>query len=68
VKIIKIISRERLEQGVFRAELLFPGENSYEVFIRDPFLEHGEIESQQEESLRWYFEDMLASPLISPGI
>lgn len=62
VKILKIISRERLEQGIFRAEVIFPAENSYEVQIRDPFLEPGEIESNQEERLRWYFEELLSSP------
>ena len=62
VKILRIISRERLEQGIFRAEVIFPGENSYEVQIRDPFLEPGEIETNQEERLRWYFEELLSSP------
>jgi hypothetical protein len=62
VKILKIISLERFEQGIFRAEALFPSENSYEVQIRDPFLEPGEIESDQEQRLRWYFEEMLSSP------
>ena len=62
VKILKIISRERLEQGIFRAEAIFPSENSYEAQIRDPFLEPGEIETNQEERLRWYFEELLSSP------
>ena len=59
VKILKIISLERLEQGTFRAEAIFPSENSYEVQIRDPFLEPGEIETDREQRLRWYFEEML---------
>ncbi len=62
VKILKIISLERLEQGFFRAETIFPSENSFEVQIRDPFLEPGEIESDQEQRLRWYFEELLSSP------
>ncbi len=62
VRILKIISIERFEQGIFRAEALFPSENSYEVQIRDPFLEPGEIEIDQEQRLRWYFEELLSSP------
>jgi len=62
LKIIKIISREKLEQGTFRVEVIFPSDNSFETQIRDPFLEPGEIETNREQRLHWYFEDMLSSP------
>lgn len=62
MKIIKIIGREKVEDGVFRAELVFPSENRFDVTVRDPFLEPGEVETDQEERLGWYFEDLLKSP------
>ncbi|UCH95968.1 MAG: tetratricopeptide repeat protein [Candidatus Aminicenantes bacterium] len=62
MKIIKIIGREKVEYGVFRAELVFPSENRFDVTVRDPFLESGEIESDQDELLWWYFEKHLESP------
>ncbi|NIM14913.1 MAG: tetratricopeptide repeat protein [Candidatus Aminicenantes bacterium] len=62
MKIVKIIGKEKVEDRVFRAEVVFPSDNCYEVTIRDPFIEPGEIETDQEERLRWYFEDHLSSP------
>ncbi|MCK4766622.1 MAG: tetratricopeptide repeat protein [Candidatus Aminicenantes bacterium] len=62
LKIVKIIGREKTEEGIFRAEVIFPSENCYEVKVQDPFLEEGEIETDQEERLRWYFENYRFSP------
>lgn len=62
MKIVKIIGKEKVEDRVFRAEVVFPSDNCYEVTVRDPFIEPGEIENDQEERLRWYFEDHLSSP------
>ena len=62
MKIVKIRDGKEIDDRIFQAEVVFPSENCYQVTVRDPFLEPGEIESLQEERLRWYFEDHLASP------
>lgn len=62
LKIVKIIGREKIDDGIFRVEVIFPSENCYEARVKDPFLEEGEIEIDQEERLRWYFENYLSSP------
>ncbi len=61
-KTVKIIEKDKSEEGIFQAEVTFPSENCYEVTVKNPFVEKGEIEPDQEERLRWYFEDHLASP------
>ena len=61
-KIVKIIEKDKTEDGIFQAEVVFPSENCYVVTVKNPFIEKGEIEPDQEERLRWYFEDHLASP------
>jgi tetratricopeptide (TPR) repeat protein len=62
IKIIKIIEREVIEKGIFSAQVVFPSENVYAVTVKDPFLEPGVIETDQEERLRWYFEEHMKSP------
>jgi hypothetical protein len=62
MKIFKIDGKEKVEDRVFRADVVFPSDNRYEVTVRDPFLEPGAIETDQEERLRWYFEEHLGSP------
>jgi hypothetical protein len=64
LKIVKIISSsgKELNNGVFHAELVFPSENRFPLEIRNPFAAPGEREPDQEERLRWYFEEHIASP------
>ena len=62
IKIIKIVEKESLEKGIFSAQVVFPAENVYTVTVRDPFQEPGVIETDQEERLRWYFEEHMKSP------
>jgi tetratricopeptide (TPR) repeat protein len=62
IKIIKIIERDAIEKGAFLAEVVFPSENVYAVTVKDPFQEPGVIETDQEERLRWYFEEHIKSP------
>lgn len=62
LKIIKIIEKEPIEKGIFSAEVVFPSENVYAVTVKNPFLEPGTIETDQEERLRWYFEEHMHSP------
>jgi hypothetical protein len=59
MKTIEIIKREKVENGVFQTELVFPSGNRFNVTVRDPFLEPGQIEADQEERLRWYFTNTL---------
>jgi tetratricopeptide (TPR) repeat protein len=61
--IVKIAAKEMEADGVFHAEVVFPSGNSYMTKIRDPFKTPGDMETDQEERLRWYFEDHIASPL-----
>ncbi len=64
IKIIKIIGKQvdEKEKGIFPAEVVFPSENGYAVAVKNPFLEPGDIETDQEERLRWYFEEHMHSP------
>ena len=62
MNILKINWKAKIADRGFRAEVVFPSENRYEVVVRDPFLEPGTIETDQEERLRWYFEEHLRSP------
>jgi tetratricopeptide (TPR) repeat protein len=62
MKILKIYGKKKIEDRVFLAEVVFPSDNRYKVTVRDPFLEPGAIETDQEERLRWYFEEHLMSP------
>jgi hypothetical protein len=64
IKIIKIIGKQTVEKekGIFPAEVVFPSDNGYAVTVKNPFLEPGEIEIDQEERLRWYFEEHMHSP------
>ena len=62
IKIIKIIGKQAVEKGIFSAEVVFPSDNGYAVTVKNPFLEPGEIEIDQEERLRWYFEEHMQSP------
>lgn len=50
------------DNGSFHAEVVFPSSNKYHVTVTDPFREEGSIETDQEERLRWYFEEHLWSP------
>jgi tetratricopeptide (TPR) repeat protein len=64
-KCIQIRGRKEIENGVFKAEVVFPSpsENSYAVTVHDPFVkQEGKIEKDQEARLSWYFEEYLASP------
>jgi len=63
LKIIKIIEKESLEKGIFSVEMVFPSENVYAVTIKNPFLEPGIIETDQEERLHWYFEEHIEFPV-----
>jgi hypothetical protein len=51
-RIVKIIGKEKIEDGIFQAEVVFPSENCYEVTVKNPFIEKSEIEPNQEERLR----------------
>jgi hypothetical protein len=62
LKIIKIIQGEAGEKGIFPAKVVFPSENVYAITVKNPFLEPGSIETDQEERLRWYFEEHMHSP------
>ncbi|NIM10731.1 MAG: tetratricopeptide repeat protein [Candidatus Aminicenantes bacterium] len=62
IKTLRINDRGKTGDGIFQADVVFPSENCYSVEVKDPFLEPGEIEAHQEERLRWYFEEHLASP------
>jgi hypothetical protein len=62
LKIIRIVEKEPNEKGIFSAEVVFPSENVYAITVKNPFLEPGSIETDQEERLRWYFEEHMHSP------
>ena len=62
MNILKINWNAKVADREFRAEVVFPSENRYEGIVCDPFLESGAIETDQEERLRWYFEEHLRSP------
>lgn len=51
MKFVKIIGKEKVEDHVFRAEVVFPSDNCFEVTVRDPFIESGEIENDHEETM-----------------
>ncbi|MCP4153120.1 MAG: hypothetical protein GY757_35640, partial [bacterium] len=59
-----IIIRNREQEGEagYPAEVEFPSGKRFEITIKDPFREAGDIESDQENRLRWYFEEHLKSP------
>jgi len=61
-KIIKISKITAAGPGTFKVNVLFPSGNSYDVTLRDPFSIPGDIETDREERLRWYFEEHLRSP------
>lgn len=62
MKIIKINGTESSENSGFRAEIVFPSDNKYDVTVTDPFLEPDPVDGDREERLRWYFEAHLSSP------
>jgi tetratricopeptide (TPR) repeat protein len=61
--IVKIEDKGTEAKGTFHVEVIFPSGNRYNGVVHDPFKEPGDIELDQEERLRWYFEDHIASPL-----
>jgi hypothetical protein len=60
IKTLRINDRGKTGDGIFQADVVFPSENCYSVEVKDPFLEPGEIETHQEERLRWYFDVLSA--------
>lgn len=62
MKIIKINGAESSENSGFRAEIVFPSDNKYDVIVTDPFIEPDPIDGDPGQRLRWYFEEHLSSP------
>ncbi len=61
--IVMIVENGMEDDGIFRVEVVFPSGNSYMTRIRSPFKTPGDIDTDQEERLRWYFEEHLVSPI-----